>query len=431
MNFRIHLFKKNNVQTPLLKCSTRDPDVIRHIYQNSRTVENWRDCHRTEWSLVNGTLDKLKFTVVTIAEEDGKSADSTLQLAWTFFNAINSGGKQLSDYDLLKAHHLRYLSKTNNDALIHYKAAKWDADGKEAKKSFGIGNSKAQIYEALLAHTVYPIRSWLRNRRVQVYEQPADEKYCVLKHYSALLSFQCSEGSMTELSSGVIGGKEFFDWTEYWVWQYRRFCENPIIMRFNSVPWKSAQFHLRVIARAILFYYFCKFGDVYLADACVFILYRIGRLRNGTARRKDSWYGNREDERCVPHTIIALDESPTPEYFFKYCQLPSNRYVRYYDLKTSTKDDPLLNSWRHGPDWWKNLLGFVSSGQDKNPDGKAISIPLLENARIGNSVCYKKEIADLLNDVANDFGREFDKETLLLKSKATNSNTESREVTNG
>lgn len=414
---------------PLLDSTTQDQDVIRHVYDNAKTIKEWIACHPNDCDALKKMLtEKLVFTVVTILasasiQDSPLGIDPSLQLAWTFFNAVNSGGKKLSDYDLLKAHHLRHLSNMKDEALTQYKASKWDSDGEERIITFN--GVKVNLYESLLAHTAYLIRSWLRNRRVQVFDFPADEKYCVLNHYSALLSFASANGTMSNLTNGVIGGKQFFDWTEYYTWKYRRFCENPVVSRFLSVPWKPAQSHILIIARAILFYYFCKFGDVYLADACIFILYRIGRLRNRSARSKDSWYGNREDEKCVPHTIEALDESPSPEYFFRYCQLPSNRYVRYYNLKNGEKtEDGLLESWRYGPDWWKRFLGFASSSIDK-------SIPALrtkEELCIGDSICYKKEIADLLQDPASDFGWEFNKETLVLSLKQIEQTKENENI---
>ena len=302
-----------------------------------------------------------------------------------------------------------------DESLTQYKASKWDSDGEERLISFN--GAKVNLYETLLAHTAYLIRSWIRNRIIQVSNLPADERYCVLNHYSALLAFPCASGAMEHLTSGVIGGKQFFDWTEYHTWKYRRFCDNPVVFRFLRVPWKPAQNHLLIIARAILFYYFCKFGDVYLADACIFILYRIGRLRNKSARSKESWYGNRGDEQCVPHTIEALDESPAPEYFFRYCQLPSNRYVRWYNLKDGNMEDGLLKSWRHGPDWWKRFLVFSASSIDQEDN----AIPILsssENLCVGDSICYKKEIAELLKDPASDFGWQINDELVLAKKKS-------------
>lgn len=408
---------------PLLTSQTGDPDVIKHIIDNRDIISNWIFCHNKPASLEEFIQDKLTFTSVTIYADkndenvdDRDECDPALPLAWTFFNSVNSGGKPLSDFDLLKAHHLRHLSIINDDSLIQYKASKWDSNGEQQVHFF----SSTNLYEASLAHTFYLIRSWLKNRPICISELPADSRYCILQHYSALQSFPDAGGAMKGLTGGIIGGKQFFDWTEYWVWQFNRFCDNPVIKMLMNMPWAPAQKHLRIIANALLFYYFSKFGDVYLADACIFILYRIGRLRNKTAKSKGAWYGNGYDEKCVPHTISALEESPSPEFFFKYCQLPSNRYVRYYNLKNidQNQDTVLLRKFNLGPDWWKRFLVLASSSVVQTPMKEdSIWIPDIPQYHIGDSICFKKEIAELLNEVAHDFKWEFDANTLKLSYK--------------
>lgn len=394
---------------PLLSCKTVDVDVIKKVYRNAEIIDDWIKCHNHEYGEL---CKKLVFCVVTISG----NGDRPLALAWTFFNAINSGGKRLSDYDLLKAHHLRHLSLGGScgELAIQFKASMWDQNSESEVPSFG--GQKSSMYETAFAHTFYLIRSWVRNRPVSISERPGDGKYCILNHYAALLSLKGSNGAMREISSGVIGGKPFFDWAEYWIWQYRQFCNDPVVSRFLNVPWKDAQIHFRIIARAILFYYFCKFGDVYLADAIAFILYRIGKLRNTTARSKLAWYGVRDNER-VPHTIQALDESPTPEHFFRYCMMPSNRYVRHYNLKGRDIDDDILHSWRHGPDWWKRTLTFVASGVGQDEASNVVAIPECKSYCVGASICFKDDVAKLFNEVAADFGWEFDSNTLILAQK--------------
>ncbi len=408
---------------PLLNSQTGDRDVIRRIIENRDIISNWIFCHNKPASLEEFIWKRLTLTSVTIcADKNGANVDDegeydpTLPLAWTFFNAVNSGGKPLSDFDLLKAHHLRHLSAINDDSLIQYKASKWDSNGEQQVRFF----SSTSLYEASLAHTFYLIRSWLKNRPICISELPADSRYCILQHYSALQSFPDAGGTMKGLTGGIIGGKQFFDWTEYWAWQFNRFCDNPVIKMLMNIPWAPAQKHLRIIANALLFYYFSKFGDVYLADACIFILYRIGRLRNKTAKSKGAWYGNGYDEKCVPHTISALEESPSPEYFFKYCHLPSNRYVRYYNLKNTeqNQDTALLRKFNLGPDWWKRLLVFAASSVDSsNQTVDYIWIPDTPECHIGDSICSKKQISELLNEVAIDFRWEYS-DTLKLSYKA-------------
>lgn len=407
-------------ESPLLHCATSDKDMLWHVRNASKIIREWVKCHPSK----GGILEQIFFSLVKIHESGDENKN--LHLAWTFFNALNSGGKRLSDYDLLKAHHLRFMSQSS-DALIQFKAARWDSLSKiDDASSFTAytGNGKANLYETAFAQTFYLIRTWLRNRPVSISQTPADAKYCVLNHYSALTSLTTGSDSMEKrIAEGITGGQPFFDWAEYWIWQFQRFCEDPVIERFLKVPWKPQQKHLLIIARAVLFYYFCKFGNVYLADACVFVLYRIGKLRNSRQRLK-AWYGN--DEKHVPHTIEALDESPTPEHFFHYCQMPSNRYVPYYDLKGPqyAKSDEeksslsnLLSSWKHGPDWWKRYLAFTSSTTKAS-----LIIPKVPDS-IGDSICFKKQVMKLLNDIVRDFGCKYDEKLVLDKLEATKSST--------
>ena len=56
----------------------------------------------------------LKFYVLTLSGKD------TLDRAYTFFDSVNSKGKPLSDFDLLKAHHLMFIpSQQESVASVH------------------------------------------------------------------------------------------------------------------------------------------------------------------------------------------------------------------------------------------------------------------------------------------------------------------------
>ena len=149
------------------------------------------------------------------------------------------------------------------------------------------------------------------------------------------------------------------------------------------------------IIQAVVFFYYCRFGEAYLADALVFTCYRLAILRNNRLHLT-GWY----NARRVTHTVEAIDESPTPEFYFHYCRMPSNRYAIQYDLKTTTYNDELMKSQRHGPNFWRYLLCFASSnGYDYG---------------IGRTICFKKEVQELLQYVAKAFKQELD-EDLFLK----------------
>ena len=102
--------------------------------------------------------------------------------------------------------------------------------------------------------------------------------------------------------------------------------------------------------------------------------------------------------------------------------MPANRYVPYYDLKgpqyaksaeEKSNLSNLLSSWKHGPDWWKRYLAFMSSTTNAS-----LIIPKVPDS-IGDSICFKKQVMELLNDIAEDFGCKYDEKLILDKLEAT------------
>lgn len=65
--------------------------------------------------LRNKLLENLTFSVVVITSQK-------FELAYTFFSNENSRGKALDDFNLLKAHHLRYI---DSEPQQEHLATRW------------------------------------------------------------------------------------------------------------------------------------------------------------------------------------------------------------------------------------------------------------------------------------------------------------------
>lgn len=74
----------------------------------------------------------------------------------------------------------------------------------------------------------------------------------------------------------------------------------------------------------------------------------------------------------------------------------------------------MLKKFNLGPDWWKRYLTFAASST--NNEDTIIPIPS-DTPHIGGSICYKQQIAELLNDAAQEFGWKYDPHTLELKKR--------------
>lgn len=72
--------------------------------------------------LLKKILSHLSFSVLILNSQN-------LDLAYTFFSNQNSRGVRLSDYDILKAHHLRFL--ISNDQQAEHLARRWNAVSQE------------------------------------------------------------------------------------------------------------------------------------------------------------------------------------------------------------------------------------------------------------------------------------------------------------
>ncbi len=134
---------------PLLNQRFKDSDAIKHV-RNCKAVLTTliRDLRSNQ--LLDTILKSLKFSVIVIK-------GNNLDLAYTFFSNANSKGVKLSDYDLLKAHHLRYIS---SEPQARHLANSWSkltqkkedvglyAYSKEYESLFNLGTKDA-LYKIL------------------------------------------------------------------------------------------------------------------------------------------------------------------------------------------------------------------------------------------------------------------------------------------
>lgn len=86
-------------------------------------------------------ISKLQFSVLSI------SGDNALDKAYTFFDSLNSKGKGLSDFDLLKAHHLMFIPE-EQESLARKHNDYWQSND----------NSHQRLFSTILRR----IRMWSR-----------------------------------------------------------------------------------------------------------------------------------------------------------------------------------------------------------------------------------------------------------------------------
>ena len=229
-----------------------------------QTLEKWRDKFSDEW------FKRISLSVVCL------KANTAADLAYRFFNHINSTGVRLSDYDLLKSHHLRFVPNARAGSA----ARRWD------KMVYENGN--AELKADLLHRTLYRLRKWGAGERFPIDADKVDERL-VFKHFSApaeLVESVIPHETPVEFDSLISGGLPFFNFVD----DHRRIFETysrlPAVVALDkTLQWHSGGVLWSGI-RALGYLFYCKFGDAYIKEALYCIAFSVSSLRNETYVRQ-------------------------------------------------------------------------------------------------------------------------------------------------
>ena len=146
-------------EMPLLTQTFRSAASRQHVANNRFQIEQY--CSRSHDEKLCGKLiNNLIFSVLILK-------DSCLDLAYTFFSNENSKGVPLTDYDLLKAHHLRFVF---NERQAEHLANKWNS----------MTSLKYRQLDATLSAHLFRLRKWMRKR-----DYDAAEKHRTKEEFSS------------------------------------------------------------------------------------------------------------------------------------------------------------------------------------------------------------------------------------------------------
>ena len=224
-----------------------------------------------EWSRSHADVDLHLVSVGVVVIGEKESED----LSFNFFNHLNSSGVPLTDYELLKGHHLRYVKE---DGVAKIMADRWH--------SLDVGEIEG-YKERLLHCCLFRIRKWLANE-----EFPANADslptHVLFKEFS--LDFEPLHGLCTSykpvgINSLLSGGIEFFDYVNRFRQLFEAFSRQPAIKVIAPLKWHSHGTLYEVIF-SLSFLFYCKFGDIYLNEAVYAIAWKVSSVRNGSQIRR-------------------------------------------------------------------------------------------------------------------------------------------------
>ncbi len=259
---------ENNKQEKSIGYLVRARDVLRSFADVKRYVD----------------LERLSINVVCL------SADASDDLAYLFFNHTNSLGKKLTDYELLKGHHLRFVDTTSESVDCSIAAQKtvevWNRLGQPLKIGVSSeGDSKIVIkkgMEDVLHKTLFRLRKWEAGDSFSPW---ADDlpSHDLFHHFSTddePIEGVLSSARTVDYDSIVRDGPEFFNYAETYRWKFAAYLQTSAV----GVLYANLRGHsndvLFDIIKALGFLFYDRFGEKYLPEALYCISYRVSEIRN-------------------------------------------------------------------------------------------------------------------------------------------------------
>lgn len=277
---------------PLLDQKFLSENSKKHIANSRWLVKNLASRSHDK-TLCSRIINQLIFTVLILKE-------SRLDLAYTFFSNENSKGVPLSDFDLLKAHHLRYIFI---EKQAEHLASRWN----------DMLENEYQSLEKTLATHLFRLRKWMRKKSFN-----PDERYCVKEEFSSALILPEIPpfGEKFDFYEKIQGGSHFFAYTEHFVIRFKQFSETPQVRSLrNHLKWESHWKYADII-ETLLFCYYLKFGEQYLTEALFCISGCIAQHRYETKRALS--YMIREYAKDS-EIVMMIDQASSPTFFLAEC----------------------------------------------------------------------------------------------------------------
>ena len=291
---------------PLLAQRFQDTDAIRHV-ANAKAVIRSLIQPLPDNELQDRIIGCVTFSVLVVEGEN-------LDLACTFFSNQNSKGVKLTDFDLLKAHHLRYISAERQ--AIHV-ASKW------TELTAGRENDGPQIEKSLGQH-IYRMRKLIRKQNFNEFGHYIRDEFRAAPLMDDIPPF----GERLDYYEPIQGGAHFFAFAEHFNNRYAQYIETKQVETLRRHFGGRHKVYSE-IAESLLFAYYLKFGTPYLSEALFCILLTLSEHRYQKARALPDMV---QRYALDSNLIQMLEFSSSPTFFFAESLRAVGTGAGYYDL---------------------------------------------------------------------------------------------------
>lgn len=308
----------DNIQ--LLSERFNSVEAQKYVGYNRYIIEMYLDrhfhCETKRIEIAENILDKISFDVLTIE-------DSSLELAYTFFSTQNARGKPLTDYELLKSHHLRFIPE-NYESQQRHLAKMWD--NLLVKSERDNGDKSVSI---VLGIYLYCLRKWTHNQYWYIHEpNRVKHEFEAAPTIPEIPPF----GEKFDFMDPIQGGAHFFAFVNAFIQHYSHFtatkqyhilwksisCSGLIDIAINDSGQALLEGKRRThwwygdVIAAFLFAYYLKFGNQYLSEALTCITRIVSQHRYAKSR------ANKQaimDRACDIGIIGMINQATSPTFF--------------------------------------------------------------------------------------------------------------------
>jgi hypothetical protein len=264
-----------------------------YIAHNKWIINNYLQDKEASRS-INNNLKNLKFAVLILNSDN-------LDLAYTFFTSENGRGKPLTDFDLLKSHHLRYILIPQQAEHV---AKRWDnmlLSSNNDDSSMALGRT-FEIY-------LFRLRKWMRKRRWDDYK---NRKVKSEFEAASIIPDIPPFGEQFHFYESIQGGTHFFAYAEHFIHRFTEFIQTKPYIALNEHLIYEKHWWYRDVIEAMLFAYYLKFGTLYLNEAFLLITRVISQHRYVSFRAYLNsilfYAGNSE-------IVMMIDQATSPTFF--------------------------------------------------------------------------------------------------------------------
>lgn len=323
----------DNIQ--LLKESFDSVEAQRYVGYNRYIIETYLNRRYPDSderrNKVGNILDTISFDVLVLN-------DSSLELAYTFFSTQNARGKALTDYELLKSHHLRFIPESH-EAQQRHLAKMWDKLLVKSERDNG-----DRSISIILGIYLYCLRKWTRKQYWYINEpNRVKNEFEAAPTIPEIPPF----GERFDFMDPIQGGAHFFSFVDTFIQHYNHFietkqyqilwktisCSGLLEMEIDSNNKKISEGKRRThwwygdVIAAFLFAYYMKFGNQYLSEAMTCITRIVSQLRYEKSKANKQSIMDKAGEMEI---IVMINQATSPTFFLANAWDIINR-LPYFD----------------------------------------------------------------------------------------------------